>query len=656
MVPFPAAALPHNAMPTLVRIALSACLIGALGAEETATVATETSLGLEVDGRDLPRGLLHARISIPATRGALVVVMPKWIPGTHAPSGRVDSLGGLRFSDDTGRPLPWLRDETDPYRFTVDLREPCRRVIAELVYIANNSDENSVGSDVQAGLEFAIINWNSCVLYPQGQAVAAIPVDCTLSLPEGWSYASRLEPASDRATMPGNVAFTRLSLRDLVDRPLVAGKNVTVCPLAGQAGPPVTMAFASTSDAFTVDPLWLSSSRRVVDETIALFGRAHYRSYTALIVGGRDALGLGLEHAESTLIGVGGTALSDLAKVGIWERQVFPHEYVHSWCGKHVRPDGMAPADFQEPLRTGLLWVYEGLTEYIGEIVSARAGLLPADEYRRQLAKTIHRQSLQPGRAWRSIEDTARASWQLRGYAQHWNGLRRGQEYYMEGALFWLACDLVIRRETKGAKSLDDFCRAFFGAPVETGACRTYTLADIVTALEAVAHYDWQGMIDRRLRLPAAELDTAFLADAGWRLAYSEDLPDSKRPGEDEDDESYLDATASLGCGFWGRMPAALVLGGPADRAGLCDLWKIDRIDDKPLTAQTLHDSLVAAKRDGTPIRMSARCGMTMRDFEIACDTGPRYPCLQRDEGREDVLEAILTARVKPAEQSATGK
>ena len=47
---------------------------------------------LNVDAREAPLRIFHARLVIPAAPGPLTLVYPKWIPGEHGPTGPITDL------------------------------------------------------------------------------------------------------------------------------------------------------------------------------------------------------------------------------------------------------------------------------------------------------------------------------------------------------------------------------------------------------------------------------------------------------------------------------------------------------------------------------------------------------------------------------------
>ncbi len=652
----PSAPSVRTIIPQLL-LAVQAMVAGAEGDPAGATATREApplaGVTLSVDARELPHGLLHAHEELSAAGGDLALVFPKWIPGAHAPAGRIDNLVGLRFSS-AGEALRWDRDEVDPYRLIVHCPTGAIQLGIDLTYIANQADTNSTGVDIVGNQAMALICWNCCLLYPGGRAAAAIPVDASLTTPPDWQIACQLatvEHHKDRWR------FARASLRDLIDQPLIASAHLVEQAVDSTGGPPAMVSLASMSGATVLDPLWVAKLGQATKQALALFGRAHYRSYRWLYVSGDGLEGIGLEHANCSLCGIGDEAIGAYDKASYDDRNMPVHEYVHSWCGKHVRPAAMATEDFQEPQRLGLLWVYEGLTQYLGEVLGVRAGLASEEEFRHQLAFYLHDLSHQRGRAWRSIEDTARSSYLLRDWSRHYHELRRDQDYYIEGMLFWLEADLIIRSESHGLRSLDDFARAFLGAPVEPGALRRYALEDVVAALEAVQHHDWRALIDSRIREVHPELDLSFLAASGWRLDYQ-----LGGPGKELDDDAMLDARQSLGCQFHEGRVSDVVPGSPAERAGLYDGIEVGKVNGMEMNAKNLEQALRSAhdvgggplvftvgqdKGKDTDADKGKDKDKAETVIKVSCASGPLHPQLVRGGG-PNLLASILRTVSEP--------
>jgi predicted metalloprotease with PDZ domain len=428
------------------------------------------TLQIEVDARDLPRRLLHARIVVPCQPGKLGLWYPKWIPGTHAPSGAIQDVAGLRVETPEGKPVPWRRNDIDVYRVECDVPDGVREIVARLDVICNGPAVEASGHLSYGNNSVGMINWSTCLLYPDGPSCDQIRAHLSLRLPRDWRFATALATESPRdAQVPkpageAPVAFKTVTVTDLVDNPLIAGEHLRAIPLNTGPYPPAFLDLVSESpSALRIGPNVVDMYSRMVREAGALFGACHYPDFHFLVTCSDDLGYHGLEHLACSINGVHERDLLDDSKRKGWVANLIPHEYVHSWCGKFRRPAGMCTPDFQTPLKTRLLWVYEGLTEYLGEVLMVRAGLVDSKDYRETLAATIGSLSHNEGRRWRPLEDTAAASHLLRGHSPNWNELRRGQDYYSEGALVWLEADAIIRELSAGKKSVDEFCRKLVG-------------------------------------------------------------------------------------------------------------------------------------------------------------------------------------------------
>ena len=377
-----------------------------------------------------------------------------------------------------------------------------------------------------------MLNWSNCLLYPDGPSCDDTMVQLSLRLPRGWRFATALEAdqASDARNQPpaadGRADFKPVSLRDLIDNPLIAGEHLRTIPLEAGKNPPAFLHLVSEStSALQLGPNVVELYSRMVREAGSLFGACHYPAFHFLVTCSDDLGYHGLEHLACSINGVRERDLIEDSRRKGWVANLIPHEYVHSWCGKFRRPAGMCTADFQTPLKTRLLWVYEGLTEYLGEVLMVRSGLIDAKEYRDSLTATIGSLAHQEGRRWRTLEDTAAASYLLRAPSPSWNELRRGQDYYSEGALIWLEVDAIIRERSEGKKSLDDFCRKFLGANRTDVSMVPYDLPEIVKDLKELADFDWESFLNRRVSQPQESLPLEVVGRCGYRLKYATDPP-----------------------------------------------------------------------------------------------------------------------------------
>src|ERR1035437_6350352 len=446
--------------------------------------ATPTTIAISVDATSAPRKIFHAKLKIPASPGDLTLYYPKWIPGEHAPDGPVIDLAGLRFTA-SGKILKWRRDLLDGFTIHVDVPAGQTEVNAELDFLSPATFEGGFSAGSSATDKLAIISWNQILLYPKGWKSDDINYSASLKLPQGWKFGTPLSVASQSGN---EIKFATVSLTTLVDSPVITGEFLKVVPLAED---PLTEMDIAADSAAALNPppeVW-DHYKNLVEQAQKLFGAHHYRDYHFLYTLSDHVAHFGLEHHESDDSRVDERALVDDASRKL-SASLLPHEYVHSWNGKFRRPAGLATPDYQQPMQDDLLWVYEGLTNYLGFVLTARSGLLTAEQDRDDLALTAAALDHTPGREWRNLQDTADAAPHLYFSPRDGDSWRRSPDFYSEDTLKWLWAHVIIGQQTKGAKTLDDFCHLFHGPPSTGPMVKTYTFEDVVAALNQVAPYD----------------------------------------------------------------------------------------------------------------------------------------------------------------------
>jgi predicted metalloprotease with PDZ domain len=602
------------------------------------------AIELAVDLADAPRRIFRVHESMPAKAGPLVLLYPEWIPGEHAPTGTLDGVAGLRISAD-GRRLSWRRDLEHPFALNLEVPPGVDRIDVEFQFLSP-TDGGRFGSGVSATARLVELEWNQVVLYPAGFFARRLMVHPSVSLPEGWSFASALEPfgPADGAT----TRFDAVSLETLVDSPLIAGRNFKRVDISEQGAPPVHLDFVADRAAdLAASQQQVQQQQALARQAHALFGARHYRHYDFLVTLSDQTVHFGLEHHQSSDDRTTAEFLTSpdqyVAFAGL-----LPHEYVHSWNGKHRRPAGLVTANFNEPYRDDLLWVYEGLTTYYGDVLTARSGMWTAEQYRDHLAVVASRMSHVPGRSWRPLQDTADDAARVYRAPGAWRNWRRGADFYEEGSLIWLDVDTTIREESRGERSLDDFARAFFGgsddAPLTPVA---YSFDDVVAALQRVQKHDWRGFLTERLQSTAAA-PLGGLGRAGWKLVYAEEPGEYSKASEKA--RKMIDLTASAGF-VAGKgddsvqaPPDAVIdvlWGGPAFDAGLVPGMRIVAVDGDRYSAEVLKDAIKAAKDTTRPIELLVEYAGSFLTLKLDYHGGMRYPRLERIENSEDRLSAI---------------
>lgn len=615
-------------------------------------VAYPGSLTLKVDLGDLDRRIFDVHETIPVKPGPLTLLYPEWLPGNHAPRGPIDGLAGLIMTAG-GHPVEWVRDPVNVYAFHVQVPAGATRLDLEFDFaspLVRDQGRTVVTPDM-IGLQ-----WNTVVLYPAGYYVSRITVAPTITLPDGWELAGALDVDNRRGT---TVRFKPTTLETLVDSPLFAGRYFRSLDLDPGSRAPVHLnVFADSAETLDVRPQQLAAHRKLVQETYALLGPPHYDRYEFLLAVSDHFGDIGLEHHRSSENRRPPSYFIEWDKVAAG-RDLLPHEFSHSWNGKFRRPAGLATPDFNVPMRNSLLWVYEGLTNYLGAVLAARSGLWSEDFGRQSwasLAANMDRN--RAGRTWRALEDTTEQPLITARRPLSWLSWQRTEDYYTEGELLWLDIDTRIRELTRDKRSLDDFARGFFqvtagasgsgGASVVNGVSLgpvTYTFADVVQALKTVAPFDWEKFLTERLygHGPGAPLDG--LTRGGWKLVFTETPSDYVRSVEDQ--RKAVDFTFSLGFAVSSLTGTLTEVrwGGPAYEAGLTMGTALIAVNGREYRSERLKTAIQLAKLNKQPIELLVKNLDRYRTVRIAYFEGLKYPALQRIDKTEDRLALILKPR-----------
>jgi len=608
------------------------------------TRSVAATMEVTLDTRDLPRRLLHSTIEMPVSPGPFTFWYPEWIPGIHAPRGPIQNMAGLKVADSNGNPIAWTRDPLNRYRFDCMVPAGVTRLRISMDYITNQPSTNSKGVDSYGNSLLGVVNWNTVLLYPDGVSAADLRVTARVVLPDTWQAASSL-PLN--ATENNINRYEPVSFIELMDSPMLLGEHLRQIDLAHGEGPPVYLHLGSESpQALQIDDELIAQYGKMVTEAYALFGSAHYDQYHFLVSCSNDIPYTGLEHLRSSLNGVGERDLLSEEKLNGWVGYLLPHEFVHSWCGKYHRPQGMVRDDFHSVKDTRLLWVYEGLTQYLGHVLTVRSGIWDLEHYRQVLATNLGRFMRQEGRQWRSLEDTAADSYHLRGGSASWSKLRRGQDYYNEGLLFWLEVDALLREQSEDKQSLDDFVAAFLGKSGESTEMLGFNEQDVIDALNALQPYDWQGLIDRAIKGPQDALPLDVVTRLGYRIEFRSEA--AKYDADREKNGKYASAYHSLGMAVRsdGSISGALVPGMPADQAGLAPGMEVIGVNGKKFSLDRFRDAI----KDSTTrrnVELLTLDGDLFKTFTLPYAEGARYLHLVRYEENPDRLAAILKPRTE---------
>lgn len=600
---------------------------------------------IAVDLTESGRRLLHAVVDLPVQSNKTAsFATPLWIQEHHANNGPVPGISGLSFTvgaGSGGKSVPWRRNPMAASEFFVDIPDDVHTIRATFDAIVTQ----------RVTRRMVALAWEAVLLYPTDRPIEKTYIKASVTIPREWGIGTALRP--DGGAVVSTCGTTKTfqyeptTVERLEDSPVLTGLYFREFALTSDQSHLLCVA-ADTEAYADVHKANLATVSRLVDEVLAITGVRHYRTHRFLVTLSNHAGGGGYEHAESFDAGVPLTAFSDPKDFdqGI---EISAHEYFHSWCGKYRRPSGHRPHDFQTPLDGRLLWVYEGLTQYYGEVLSVRSGGMTPETYRAKLANTAARMDSQGGRRWRSIEDTGTGT-SIRPLTTAWQNWHRDRgDYYAEGVLVWLTVDTLIRANTGGQHSLDDWVRAFFGGDRDTGPkVVSYTLDDIVESLNTFLEYDWASFFRKHVQEVAPRALVDGIEQAGYRLEYASE------PNE-QDEVKYLARGKGLEDAIWYSLGLKVSENGelldvrrygPSDKAKLAPTQNIVKIGNSSFSSiEQLADAIKRASSEKSPIRLAIHHEDDDWETEIDYNQGLRYPRLVRKTSESDILAGILASR-----------
>ena len=598
-------------------------------------IAYPGTMSLSVDATDVRQGIFRIRQRIPvAQAGDMVLLYPKWLPGGHSPGGRINKLAGMKFSA-CGRALDWTRDPLDVYAFHVTVPAGVTAIDVEFQHVSPTTGDQG---RILMTPELASIQWIAHSLYPAGYHVRRIPVQATLKVPNGWKIATALRPAgSDSAR---GTTFETVAYDILADSPAVAGLNYRQIPLAADVFLDV---FADTPEELAANPAQIDAHKRMVEQAIRLFGSRPYDRYHFLLTISKFLGDIGLEHHRSSENGVdpGYFAGGDPAHP---DRNLLPHEFTHSWNGKFRRPKDLWTADYRTPMEGSLLWVYEGQTQFWGYVLDARSGMLSKEDTLGALASIAATLDNTPGRSWRPLIDTTNDPIIAQRAPQPWRSWQRSEDYYNEGLLIWLDIDRIIREQTRGRKSMDDFARAFFGVKDRDYGELVYTREDVIATLNNVHPYDWAGYLRRRIDEIAPKAPLEGITLGGYRLIYTDEPTAWIKAGEKAAGTTNLAYSGGFVVGRNARI-STVIWDGPAFDAGMTVGTDLLAVNGRTYDADRLKAAIKAAKGGREPVRLLVKSGDVYRTLDLQWHGGLRYPRLEKVAGAPSTLDQLLAPR-----------
>ncbi|HKV49361.1 MAG TPA: hypothetical protein VJN69_14805 [Candidatus Acidoferrales bacterium] len=610
-------------------------------APRSSQAQSQAPIRLEVDVTHAPQKILHAKLAIPVHPGPLTLYYPEWIPGEHMPDGPITNLAGLEFTANNQK-IPWRRDLVDMFAFHLNIPPNTNTLDVALDFLLS-APLSGYTSGASATAYLDVVSWNQVLLYPLNPPPSELVFEPRVHLPNGWQFATALKGAEQTGD---TVSFAPVAMDKLVDSPLITGRHFRQFDLTSGKTPDVEIDVAADSqNALNMPSDMEKHFRRLIVEAQTEFGAPHYDDYHFLLSLSDTVAHFGVEHRESSDDRDAERSLTDDAE-RIDFAGLLPHEFVHSWNGKFRRPIGLVTKNYQEPMKDDLLWVYEGLTQYLGEILTARCGLRSGDLSQELVAQLAAQADVRAGRDWRPLQDTADGEPAFGDSIQEWINWRRGTDYYEEGELLWLDIDGTLRHLTNDKESVDTFAKKFFGGPAGDPPVETYNFDDVVSTLNALAPYDWAHFLRDRLDETPAPTPDEAVENSGWKLVYT----DQKNRMDENSDwlTRWLTYTYSVGVlvssdGYLGDV----IHGSPAYKAGLGPGMRITSINGRAFSDDNLREAIHSAQNSTSPINVSATNGRQAQDYAVDYHGGLRFPHIERDKSRPDYLSEILTPRAK---------
>ena len=591
------------------------------------------TISLDVDMTNVNARIFDVHEVVPVKTRELTLLYPEWLPGTHSPSNEVGRLAGLVVTAN-GTRVAWMRDRVDMHAFHIDVPQGATSLEVNFQYLGAIDPKRSRVSST-----FADLTWNSVVLYPAGYFARDINFSTKLKLPSGWKYATALETKSQNGDQ---VQFADTTLNTLIDSPLYAGVNFKRLDLSTGPDNEVYLdIFADKVSDMEVTPEELQFHKNLVSEAQKLFNSHHYDHYDFLFSISDVVSGKGLEHHQSSEDGSRANYFTDWA-AGVGGRALLPHEYTHSWNGKFRRPADLWTANFNVPMRNDLLWVYEGLTDYYGNVLTARSGMRTPEQARDVWAAIAADFEISPGRNWRSLVDTTNQPIVSSHFTvqEEWPSYQRSFDYYPESDLIWLDADTKIRELSNGAKSLDDFARLFYGIDNGSYVTVTYNLDDLVKALNSVQPYDWASFFKTRVYEVNPQVPENGFTQGGYKLVYNDTEP-----------EAMKHADKSRGTNFSHSIGMALKPDGGvagvwwnsiAFKAGITPDMQVEAVSDQKYSADKMNAAILDAEKNNSPIKLLVKHDDQYMTVSLDYHGGLRYPHLERVESTPDRLDDVL--------------
>ncbi|HEX5275309.1 MAG TPA: hypothetical protein VFW34_08535 [Candidatus Rubrimentiphilum sp.] len=596
-----------------------------------------------LDERTAPRGFAYSHMTIPVKPGPFTLSYPEWIPGEHGPTGPLNDLAQLKISAG-GQSIAWERDRVDMYAFHIKVPSGVTTVNVDFTVLLNHPN-NFVDGQL-ATRNIMVGNWNRYILYQPDIDNTKYFVRASLILPPAWDYASALPVASRSG---GRIDFKTVTLETLVDSPTDSGRYYRhITSWSGQGTHTYIDLFADHPEDLKLPANELAAYMRMTPEAMALYGGRHWNVYHSELTLSDLIPPQGIEHHQSSDDRSDDTFLTNHAEQ-MSGGDLLTHEFSHSWNGKYRRPFDLQQPNFNRPFpeHTELLWEYEGMNQYMGDLIAFRSGIKgkPSD-YPEYFASIYSAMAYEPGRKTTPIIDiTTGAPYYYLADGPYGSLRRDAGDFYTEGELIWLDADTIIRQLTHGKKSIDDYAKIYSGG---TSGPRvvTYTRADLERYLGEVAPYDWHGFFQKYVYSISPKPPTDEIARAGYRLVFTSkpNLYEANRESLRKTIGSWYDVGVNLA---QDGTISDVREGSAAWNAGLGDGMQIVAMNGREFTPDAWAAAVAATSASFSPISLLVKQYGYYQDVTLNYRGGAKFPHLVRIPGTADMFAQIMRPHAK---------
>ncbi len=586
---------------------------------------------LKVDATNIDQAIFNITQTIPVQKaGPMVLLFPQWLPGAHAPRGKIDKLAGLKIYAD-GKLIEWKRDKIDVFAFHINVPSGAKEIKANFQYLSPTAPNQG---RIEVTDELMSLQTNSVSLYPAGYYVRNIPIEFSVTLPKGWKAATALRPTSIEGD---TINYKTENYEVFVDSPILAGKYYKAFKLTDKV---MLDVFADDPKFLEAKPEHIEAHRKLVEQAVKTFKSEHYDRYNFLLSLSDELGSIGLEHHRSSENGVPTGYFTDWNN-NLRSRNLLPHELSHSWDGKYRRGEDAWTPDYKTPMQNSLLWVYEGQTQFWGYVLGARSGMYSKEETMAAYAAIASDLDIRKGREWRALLDTTNDPIISARAPKAWTSYQRSEDYYNEGMLIWIEVDAKIRELTGGKKSIDDFAKAFYGMNDGDYGQLTYNFDEIVKVLNGVVKYDWAKLLNERLDEKADGAPLNGFINSGYKLVYN-DKPNAFIKNVEGSTKSInLIYTLGLGLNNEGAV-SQVIWDSLAFNKALTVNDKIVAVNGKAFSKDGILQAIKDAKQTKKPIEMLVQRGKKYKTINFEYYDGLKYPHFEKSGTAEGYVDKLL--------------